>query len=560
MPKSGLSREALLASGLFSSGIALEIAEKLVTHSGAPSAGFLAPMAVGANALLHVGVHLIASIIERTTHAREAAVHLLTNGDIAHTQAKAIRRRLEYVADRLDQPTEGLQRAHLKAQRKRLLAIAAAADAKENGWWFKAVQNPFRHELGGIRDPDIVNLVAAYISGQKPAVLDAKVWEQLLNEGDAVALGGPKLDPVLVPVIAQQLEGNLAADFFEAIKADVESSGKTYAAVSLRFSGEILLQVRALTANQAELSKQSRELLEALEKALPHLNEDMKQIAAAVARFEVVENLPSKLKSELADVEQRLRSQLERMEDILNEVLALVREVLRRFNPARDNLSARSHDGQGEARLFDITIDPCDPKQCMKPTIEVIPGPQRPEEVSRLKEMYKAAGARMTPDGRFELPAPKDPARAAILNEQAIARLRSHSIYKRNHGKPPAPQLQQAFELLQEAAALNLGVGAECFNYGCCCYYMNLIDSGRMFFNLILDQTKRERQNPEFEKVLQYFAAFYNHVVIEHCDSIEHARAWLEGEILVNPDFFMSRRNPNATAPERPVIDPDTLL
>ncbi len=196
----------------------------------------------------------------------------------------------------------------------------------------------------------------------------------------------------------------------------------------------------------------------------------------------------------------------------------------------------------------------------MTPTIETIPGSRKTEEEAQLKELYEAAGARITPDGRFELPPPKDAARAARLNEQAIATLRGEPLFKRKQGKPPPRQLQQAFELLQVAATLNLGATPECFNYGCCCYYMNLYENGRMFFNLILDQTKGQRQKPEFERVIRYFAAFYNHVVIEYADSVEHARVWLDGEILVNPDFLMSTRNPHATPPERPVIDPDRLL
>ena|ERR1039457_2504519 len=109
----------------------------------------------------------------------------------------------------------------------------------------------------------------------------------------------------------------------------------------------------------------------------------------------------------------------------------------------------------------------------MKPNIETIPGPGRLEEVAKLMDFYEAVGARMLPDGRFELPAPVNPTNAAILNEQAITTLRSQAVYKRNQGNPVAKELQQAFELFQEAAALNLGVTAECFNYGCCCYYMN---------------------------------------------------------------------------------------
>jgi hypothetical protein len=196
----------------------------------------------------------------------------------------------------------------------------------------------------------------------------------------------------------------------------------------------------------------------------------------------------------------------------------------------------------------------------MRPTIETISGPKRTEEAAQLQKLYEAAGAKINSQGRFELPSPRNPMGAAILNEQAIAALRREAIYKRNQGNPPPPTLQEAFDLFQKAAALNLGLTAECFNYGCCCYYMNLYENGRMFFNLILDQAKREPKTAESERVIRYFAAFYNHIVVEHADCSAHARVWLDGKIVVNPDYFMSTSNPRATPPDRPVIDPDVLL
>jgi hypothetical protein len=65
----------------------------------------------------------------------EAAINLLTNHDIALTQAAAIRRRSEDCARRLHQPGQ-------TEQRDRLLAIAAVANEREQ-WWLKAVQDPF---------------------------------------------------------------------------------------------------------------------------------------------------------------------------------------------------------------------------------------------------------------------------------------------------------------------------------------------------------------------------------------------------------------------------------
>jgi hypothetical protein len=83
----------------------------------------------------HIGADLIASAIEKRSGAREAAINLLTNHDIALTQAAAIRRRSEDCARRLHQPGQ-------TEQRDRLLAIAAVANEREQ-WWLKAVQDPF---------------------------------------------------------------------------------------------------------------------------------------------------------------------------------------------------------------------------------------------------------------------------------------------------------------------------------------------------------------------------------------------------------------------------------
>lgn len=197
----------------------------------------------------------------------------------------------------------------------------------------------------------------------------------------------------------------------------------------------------------------------------------------------------------------------------------------------------------------------------MSRNIETIPGPEMAQEAALLKELYEVVGAGVAFDGVYKLPAPKDPDAAAKLNEQAIAILRSQAVvYKRDDLKPADKPLQQAFKSFQRAALLNLGVTAECLNYGCCCYYMNLVKNGRMFFNLILDQTKRDRKAPAFEAVLQYFAAFYNYVVLQYADSTEHATEWWYGKVAVNPDFFMSRNNPTAGPPDRPVVDPDLLL
>src|SRR6185503_7248433 len=93
------------------------------------------------------------------------------------------------------------------------------------------------------------------------------------------------------------LEGDFAVDFFEAVKADFESGGKAYATVTLRFFGEILMEVRGLGANQAELSKQNQETLKNLLEILPKLEGVMKQLAEATAWIQKLNRRPAMLKA-----------------------------------------------------------------------------------------------------------------------------------------------------------------------------------------------------------------------------------------------------------------------
>jgi hypothetical protein len=317
----------MLAGGLFTGGITAEIIQRLVSdpviHAASP---WLPPLLVALRAAGDIGADLIASFIEKKGHARDAALHLLTNHDIALTQAAAIRRRLEDAAHRLDQTDQ-------KAQRKRLLTLAVAANEGEQ-WWVKAVQDPFRHELESVRDHELVNLIATHVSGQKRAVLPASVWRELLTEADMIVAGGPVLDSNLVHVLADKLEEDLAADFFEAIKADLESSGKTYAAVSLRFFGEILLEVRKIGENQLELANQSRGTLQDL---VPGLDATLTNLAHAAVLLQRLDQLPSDLRSQLKEVNNRIVGQLARIEGKLDTLTeeGIQREVCRRLKETR---------------------------------------------------------------------------------------------------------------------------------------------------------------------------------------------------------------------------------
>ena len=260
--------------------------------------------------------HFLHGILEKGDEAREAAEGLLTNGHIAAVQAAAIRRRLRHAAERLTEPQNG-------PQRKRLEEIADASPK----WWIKLVQEPARHELEALRDKQSIELIVAHVRGDAPPVLKIQQWMDLLREADNFD-ERPSLDENIFPSIARVLEENLTTDFFQAVKADLATDGKAFAAVSLRFSGEILLNIRAIAVSQKELAGQTRETLQSFLRILPELDEQLKGISEAARRLQSIPDLEATLRISLSKFDSRVMVQLTRMEGKLDQILAIVQHTL----------------------------------------------------------------------------------------------------------------------------------------------------------------------------------------------------------------------------------------
>ncbi len=177
---------------------------------------------------------------------------------------------------------------------------------------------------------------------------------------------------------------------------------------------------------------------------------------------------------------------------------------------------------------------------------------------AQLEKLYVTFGATISSNGSYVLPAATDAAIADVLNEKAFSLLHSGNVKKRVMGKPDVKQsdhLDLAYKLFRKAASLNIGLTAETFNFGCCCYHIGDIENGLVCFNLIFDQKHQGVENYESEKVFQHLVRFYNYVVTD-------LRAWYNADELVNPNFFMSRRIPSTLPvwPQRHDFDPNVLI
>ncbi len=341
MSRPRLSRTNLLALGLLGTGNTFEVIQKLAGHTfiGAAHA-WLGPLAIAATTLSNIGSNLIASSIEKKNHVREAARNLLTNRDIALSQAVAIQARLLQMSPFI----------HDSKQRERLERIAQEA----HNWWLALVHNPLREELDPFRDAQFLEKFAEQLAGRRPLLIDQITWEELLREADSTLDQTGRLEDGWITWSASKLATDLGQDFVEAIKSDFEFNGKSYAAISLRFFAEILLEVRGVAANQGELSRQTRQALEGLLKVLPGLDKVLAQLADVAALLQKLNQLPADIKSQLADTENRIFSQLDRIEDKLDALRKEVERALKQIAVREpESVSPRPFRSKGQdTKLF----------------------------------------------------------------------------------------------------------------------------------------------------------------------------------------------------------------
>lgn len=288
--KFDLTRVTILGSAL--GGMSFQIAQQLPSVVNLAQQGafpWLGAFVAAAGALSGVGFNRISSALDKKKEVQEATRDLLTNRDIALAQARAIEARLTKIVDEVEVEMT-------PAERKRLRAVAAAAPE----WWTDLVSNPYKTALAGVRDDEIVGQITPYLTGEKRTILDAPLWRDLLDEAEWRTPGERSLREPTVAAIAKILAENFEHDFVEALKTDLLSGGKAYAAISLRFYGEILSGVQAIAKTQQEMEPLLREKLPTL----------LLKTEDAVAALRQAGELSSELDKALAATEARLRKDI----------------------------------------------------------------------------------------------------------------------------------------------------------------------------------------------------------------------------------------------------------
>jgi len=322
MSKFDRSRFSLLSVAFGGTAIqALTDSAPIAAALGAGACAWFPPLAIVAGAAAGLALNRVAAALDRQKELSDATRDLLTNRDIALAQAQAI-------AARLRQCAETCGKAGLGVERRRLLALAEAAPE----WWLPIVADPSRKELSALRDEDIVNQLTPYLTGERRMIPDEPLWRELLAAADRHAKGEPKLDAAAVAMLARRLATEFPQDFVEALKTDFQQGGKAYAAVTLRFFGEILGGVRSIAGGQAELQP--------LLKQLPELLETTRQAIATLRSA----GLPSNLDTLLASTETRLTG----------EIRTLRREMHARFDALEKKV------GELRAHLIARGIEPMD--------------------------------------------------------------------------------------------------------------------------------------------------------------------------------------------------------
>ena len=143
-----------------------------------------------------------------------------------------------------------------------------------------------------------------------------------------------------------------------------------------------------------------------------------------------------------------------------------------------------------------------------------------------------------------------DPNHAAELNDAAINIFRISKIKKRIGGGPEAPELLKAFELFRCASGMAVRNDRPLqrispilhYNFGCCCYYRNLWQSGQLNFYAAMRVAGIRGERSELERIEAFFYAFFGHV----CSVIE---SWLTTGYAVDPAFFMESAPSNREPP-----------
>ncbi|MGL4399295.1 MAG: hypothetical protein ACRCXD_05475 [Luteolibacter sp.] len=278
----------------------------------------LGPASIVAGAVVGYTINRITAAHEKSDELKAATRELLTNRDIALAQAHAISARLIRYADQLGG-------GGMAAQHKRLRELADHAET----WWLAMVNDPAREELAALRDDEVVNLLTGQLATEDPFEIDLATWQSLLIEADKRVPGANKLGPEMAAYFAGHLHGSFRRDFVEALKTDLQTSGKAFAAVVLRFLSTVVSEMRAMAATQADMKNE-----------LATISGLLVKLESAVTALRSEPGLSSENLNHLTVAEKRIRDDigviLLGVDELLtgqDKIIALLKEALGRMPP-----------------------------------------------------------------------------------------------------------------------------------------------------------------------------------------------------------------------------------
>lgn len=215
--------------------------------------------------------------MEDDSQARYALRDLLVNEDLTKAQARCIQQRLVKYAEKCEK---------IPAQREYGSMVRAFAKDTVT-WWLDEVNEVKRTELDDLRDQNAVKQITSYLVDGEAAILDSKTWYELFKRAAQTISSEHRLvGPVLLDMATYVAE-HFKDDWFRSLKDDLQSGGKAYAAISLRYFAEILSAVQngggkdpQYTALLKEIPRFARELRKAKKAllALADLPEHLREV------------------------------------------------------------------------------------------------------------------------------------------------------------------------------------------------------------------------------------------------------------------------------------------
>ncbi len=278
----------------------------------------LGPASIVAGAVVGYTINRITAAHEKSDELKAATRELLTNHDIALAQAHAIAARLHRYADQFGG-------GKMADECKRLRELADHAQT----WWLAMVNDPAREELAALRDEEVLNLLTDQIATEDPFEIDLVTWQGLLIEADQCVPGAAKLGQEMAAYFAGHLHGSFRHDFIEALKTDLQTGGKAFAAVVLRFLSAIVSEMRAIAATQADMKTELAtisKLLANLEKAVSALRSEPGVSSDNLIHLTAAEkNIRYDIDVILLSIDELLTGK--------DEIISLLKEALGRMPP-----------------------------------------------------------------------------------------------------------------------------------------------------------------------------------------------------------------------------------